>query len=669
MVHTKLPHEMATSMERIHVQEVYEQIAPHFADLKQKAWPKVKHFLKSLEPGSLVADVGCGNGRYLRINNSIYKIGSDVCQPLVQHANHQGHEVMTADNLHLPYRDGIFDAVISIGVIHHFSSHSRRVQALKELTRVLSPGGKLMVYVWAFEQKHRRFESQDVLVPWHKPCHPSHRTYRGSSSDIDHSSNSSVSDDDTSSLSSFTHCQDSPPDDLAGFSNRIKSLEDFRQPSDDVFEIEDEGRLRSSRSGCSLDQLTLVQECRRLEACLKELSEKQISTSELNLSKDTVPMLPSSKFNYRKKSHAEVKTSDAEATFRPTKNISASLSTCQLDRVPCYLPCTTTGSASETPKHLPLGHIDSSTKHISHISKHNCSHHLTEHASVRLNIFQKLRLSFQGFMSRRDEKSLHQDGSSTCPKNSSDIPEFFAVREFPMSSLRPEQPTQNGQGYSSQNGVKLRMKRNISDMSDCMKLAGKDKQKECFLKSRSPSARSLPLELDTAAAARSSYSRPRVKSLGSQHQESGKTADKSIKKGCERLKLKQNGLQKGQSRSQGDLFQMKMRKNKKSEATLAAASSHSIDYNDLDQPVAAAQGRGSSRPVLEETISDNCLPSPGSTGQTLSNTDLCRFYHVFKEGELVDIVKDNIEDLHIIDTYFDHANWCLIAEKVKLWKI
>ncbi|XP_046569237.1 uncharacterized protein LOC124277564 [Haliotis rubra] len=667
MVHTKLPHEMATSMERIHVQEVYEQIAPHFADLKQKAWPKVKHFLKNLEPGSLVADVGCGNGRYLRINSSIYKIGSDVCQPLVQHANRQGHEVITADNLHLPYRDGIFDAVVSIGVIHHFSSHNRRVQALKELTRVLSPGGKLMVYVWAFEQKHRRFESQDVLVPWHKPCHPSHRTYRGSSSDIDHSSNSSVSDDDTSSLSSFTHCQDSPPDDLSGFSNRIKSLEDFRQPSDDVFEMEDEGRLQSSRSGCSLDQLTLVQECRRLEACLKELSEKQISTSELNLSKGTVPML----FNYRTKSHAGVETSDAEATFHPPKDVSDSLSPCQFDRVPCYLPCTTSRSASETPKRLQLGHIDSATKHISHISKYNCSHHMTEHASVRLNIFQKLRLSFQGFMSKKDEKNCLQDSSSVCPKCSSDLPEFFAVREFPMSSLRPEQPEQNGQGYTSQNGVKLRMKRNISDMSECMKLTKKDKQKECFLKSRSPSARSLPLELDSADATHSSsYSRPRVKSLGSQHQETCvKTSDKITKKGCEKMKLKLNGLQKGQSRSQGDLFQMKMRKNKKSEATLAAAPSHSIDYNDLDQPVASTQGRGSSRQVSEGTSSDSCLPSPGSSSQTPTNTDLCRFYHVFKEGELVDIVKDNIEDLHIIDTYFDHANWCLVAEKVKIWKI
>ena len=45
-------------LETIHVRRVYNQIAPHIQDLKQKTWPRVKEFLKSLKPGSLVADVG-----------------------------------------------------------------------------------------------------------------------------------------------------------------------------------------------------------------------------------------------------------------------------------------------------------------------------------------------------------------------------------------------------------------------------------------------------------------------------------------------------------------------------------------------------------------------------------------------------------------------------------
>ena len=53
-------------------------------------------------------------------------------------------------------RSNLFDAVISIGVIHHFSTVKRRVRAIQELCRILTPGGKLMIYVWALEQRLRK---------------------------------------------------------------------------------------------------------------------------------------------------------------------------------------------------------------------------------------------------------------------------------------------------------------------------------------------------------------------------------------------------------------------------------------------------------------------------------------------------------------------------------
>ncbi len=57
---------------------------------------------------------GCGNGKYLHINEDIFKLGCDVCQPLVDSAWSRGHEVQLCDGLRLPYRDGCFDAVLSI---------------------------------------------------------------------------------------------------------------------------------------------------------------------------------------------------------------------------------------------------------------------------------------------------------------------------------------------------------------------------------------------------------------------------------------------------------------------------------------------------------------------------------------------------------------------------
>lgn len=57
---------------------------------------------------------GCGNGKYLHINEEVFKLGCDVCHPLLDFAWSQGHEVQMCDGLHLPYRDGCFDAVLSI---------------------------------------------------------------------------------------------------------------------------------------------------------------------------------------------------------------------------------------------------------------------------------------------------------------------------------------------------------------------------------------------------------------------------------------------------------------------------------------------------------------------------------------------------------------------------
>lgn len=57
---------------------------------------------------------GCGNGRYLHINEDIFKLGCDVCRPLVEAARCKGHEVQVCDGLRLPFREGCFDAILSI---------------------------------------------------------------------------------------------------------------------------------------------------------------------------------------------------------------------------------------------------------------------------------------------------------------------------------------------------------------------------------------------------------------------------------------------------------------------------------------------------------------------------------------------------------------------------
>lgn len=46
------------------------------------------------------------------------------------------------------------------------------------------------------------------------------------------------------------------------------------------------------------------------------------------------------------------------------------------------------------------------------------------------------------------------------------------------------------------------------------------------------------------------------------------------------------------------------------------------------------------------------------------DTDLCRFYHVFREGELDSLITQHVPELKIIRSCYDHANWCLVVEKI-----
>ena len=155
------------SIETEHVLSVYDSIAPHFSHTRYRPWPRVESFLLSLPPNSLVADIGCGNGKYLHLNTSGVMIGCDTCMKLLTIAKSNTSHLLQADTTNLPFKSNTFDAIISIAVIHHMSSAERRVAALREMVRLLVPGGRMLVYVWAMEQDKREFSSQDVLVPWH----------------------------------------------------------------------------------------------------------------------------------------------------------------------------------------------------------------------------------------------------------------------------------------------------------------------------------------------------------------------------------------------------------------------------------------------------------------------------------------------------------------------
>ena len=156
------------NFESIYVKDVYDSIAEHFSHTRYKPWPLVEEFLKNLPSNSLVGDIGCGNGKYIFCVSHLNFIGLDISESFAKICREKNPktQVIVADSASVPLRDNSLDHAISIAVIHHFASDERRKSAINELIRIVRPGGRILIYVWAFEQQDKRFETQDVFVPW-----------------------------------------------------------------------------------------------------------------------------------------------------------------------------------------------------------------------------------------------------------------------------------------------------------------------------------------------------------------------------------------------------------------------------------------------------------------------------------------------------------------------
>ena len=150
----------------------YDTVATHFSHTRHSPWPRVEAYVRSLQPGCRVLDVGCGNGKYMAVNTTLRMTGCDISERLIAICQQKGLDAEVGDCQQLRWRDGEFDCVICVALMHHLSSEERRLQALREMLRVLRVGGELLVTAWAQEQEgdsRRRFDTQDVLVPWTLP--------------------------------------------------------------------------------------------------------------------------------------------------------------------------------------------------------------------------------------------------------------------------------------------------------------------------------------------------------------------------------------------------------------------------------------------------------------------------------------------------------------------
>jgi alkylated DNA repair protein alkB family protein 8 len=159
-------------LENLYVKDVYDKIGDNFSHTRHSTWPGVREFIMSLPENSMVLDAGCGNGKNMQIRKSIDIIGCDLSETLLEICKDKGLNVVKANIIDLPFKNESFDAVICIAVLHHLSTYERRQLAFNELFRVVKPGGKIYIEVWAYEQKlSKKFISventdKDYFVTW-----------------------------------------------------------------------------------------------------------------------------------------------------------------------------------------------------------------------------------------------------------------------------------------------------------------------------------------------------------------------------------------------------------------------------------------------------------------------------------------------------------------------
>ena len=108
--------------------------------------------------GLRVLDAGCGMGRFAEVcaNAGAEVHAIDLSSAVEAAARNLGHRrnlsFYQADIMHLPFADESFDAIYSIGVLHH-TTDTRK--AFLSLTRLLKPGGRMAVWVYSTENRIR----------------------------------------------------------------------------------------------------------------------------------------------------------------------------------------------------------------------------------------------------------------------------------------------------------------------------------------------------------------------------------------------------------------------------------------------------------------------------------------------------------------------------------
>lgn len=147
-------------MEKISQKEVWDAISEPWHEYRKKMPEEVEKFVKYKT--GLILDMGCGSGRNIVKGKSF--VGIDFSKKMISLAKKDKPDSMfvIGDLRYLPFKDSVFDSVISVASLHCIKGGGGEV--LKEMKRVMKNNSEAFIQVWNKDQP--RFTKKEDYIPW-----------------------------------------------------------------------------------------------------------------------------------------------------------------------------------------------------------------------------------------------------------------------------------------------------------------------------------------------------------------------------------------------------------------------------------------------------------------------------------------------------------------------